>query len=162
MKKIFYIISFIVMLLGIVLFFYTQNKTRGVSIAEDNSNTVNTSSVIEIKEKMFIQQVDDIFLNLDNYEGKTVKLQGFMYSFDDEYAQKTFHYVIRKTPGCCGDDGMSGFEINWDKEYPAENEWVEATGIIKKVDEDFYGTVPVLEITKLEVMKERGADFVTQ
>jgi len=164
-KKIIYIILLITLLAGIAVFFITQSFNKVESLAGVENGTENTNkaeSVIEIKEKMFIQQLDDIFVNLKQYEGKTVKLQGFMYNFNDEFDGNTYHYVIRKTPGCCGDDGTAGLEIEWNKEYPADNEWVEAEGIIKSVNENGMGEVPVLELTRLDVMQERGADFVTQ
>ena len=118
-------------------------------------------NVIDIKEKMFIQQLNDIYINSNQYNGKTVRLEGFMYHYED--SNKTYYYVMRNAPGCCGDDGSAGLEIAWNNEYPSDNEWVEATGVIKLVNANGYsGKVPVLYLTNLDVKQERGADFVIQ
>lgn len=183
-KKIFYIILFILMIIVIGIFIVnlntkqtqkTENNSSNTSSIQNTENntvlnndntedvTADMNNVIDIKEKMFIQQLNDVFLNIEQYEGKTLRLQGFMYHYYESTENKTYYYVMRNTPGCCGNDGSAGLEIIWNNDYPKDNEWVEATGVIKKVDEGgYYGNVPVLYLTKLEVKKERGADFVSQ
>lgn len=141
-----------------------NNSNTTIKKREMQKVTADMNNIFDIKEKMFIQQTSDVYLNLKQYEGKTVRLQGFIYNYiDTEWKNQEYHYVMRTTPGCCGNDGSAGFEIVWDKEYPKDNEWVEAIGVIKSVDEgDYMGTIPVLYLTSLEVKQERGADFVTQ
>lgn len=69
----------------------------------------NTSEkVIEIKEKLFIAQTNDIYINSKDYLGKTIKYEGLINIYEDETGRK-FYYVIRYAPGCCGYDGSAGF-----------------------------------------------------
>lgn len=168
-KKIIYVGLLLLLIVAIVcLVMIITNDTNKdytpineISTQEQSNDIDKNSDIIEIKEKMFIQQVNDVFYNFDMYKDKTIKIQGFIYIYTDESTGNKFYYVIRNTPGCCGNDGTAGFEIKWDKEYPEENEWVEAIGILKG-EEVAYGVIPYIDLTSLEVKQERGLDFVAQ
>lgn len=117
--------------------------------------------LVEIKERMFIAQSNDIYLNTDDYEGKTIKYEGIYLPMEVPSLNRTYHYVIRYGPGCCGDDGMAGFEVAWDGEWPAENDWCEAVGTIETYEDQGYETLR-LRLTSLKVLDQRGAEFVSQ
>lgn len=127
------------------------------------SITINqtNSDVIEIKEKMFIAQINDIYLNADDYMGKTVKYEGLFDSYTWAEKKKTYNYVIRFGPGCCGTDGNAGFEIEWDGEYPKLNDWVEVIGVLETYEEDGYNYLRV-RATSLSVLSVRGEEYVAQ
>jgi uncharacterized membrane protein YcgQ (UPF0703/DUF1980 family) len=124
---------------------------------------------------MFIAQTNDIYLNADDYLGKTIKLEGLFkteqYAASDassgSAASKMYCFVLRYGPGCCGSDGNAGFEVAWDtgtgstNPYPAPDEWVQAIGTLQYYDEDGYPYL-YLALSSLTVLDERGADFVTQ
>ncbi len=114
--------------------------------------------VILIKDKMFIAQISDICLNPKDYEGKKVKLEGLIYR--STFKNDTFYYIMRKSPGCCGNDGLTGMEFIWDGEIPADNEWVEALGVVEIIKEEGQ-KLPVLRLESLVVKKEHGVEFVT-
>ena len=115
---------------------------------------------IEIKEKMFIAQTNDIYYNPDDYLGKTIKLEGMFDSYTSD-AGETYCSVIRFGPGCCGTDANAGFEVAWDKPYPDVNDWVEAVGVLEEYDED-GGSYLRLALTSLTKLATRGAETVTQ
>ncbi|MDR1444896.1 MAG: metal ABC transporter permease [Treponema sp.] len=123
------------------------------------------SQLIEIREKMFIAQTNDIYQNAEDYLGKTIKLQGLFKR--DQYAGNDAEYcfVLRYGPGCCGTDSNAGFEVAWDslpeKSYPNEDDWVEATGNLGFYEEDGYPYL-YLALSSLEVLDERGAEYVVQ
>lgn len=120
------------------------------------------SSVIEIKEKMFIAQTNDVYLNPDDYLGRTLKLEGLFKR--EQSGGANYCFVLRYGPGCCGYDGNAGFEIAWNKAeetYPAADDWVEATGVLKTYQEDGYSYL-YLDLVSLAVLDTRGAEFVTQ
>jgi zinc transport system permease protein len=119
--------------------------------------------VIEIREKLFIAQTNDVYLNPKDYLGKTLKLEGL---FQQVQAGETgYCYVLRYGPGCCGNDGNAGFEVAWDppleQPYPGENDWVEAVGTLKTYLEDGYPYL-YLSLSSLRALDTRGAEFVTQ
>ncbi|MDR3210208.1 MAG: hypothetical protein LBT36_06250, partial [Oscillospiraceae bacterium] len=57
--------------------------------------------VIEIKEKMFLTQTNEIYLNSEDYLGKTFKFEGLFDSVVDESTGDLYCFVIRNGPGCC-------------------------------------------------------------
>jgi hypothetical protein len=130
------------------------------------------NETVEIREKMFIAQVNDVYLNPEDYMGKTLKLEG-LFQVQYYYGTDPYYFVIRYGPGCCGNDGNAGFEVLWDDAffresqgdgegfYPEEGEWVEATGVLGAYEEDGYPYL-CIALSSLEVLDERGAEFVTQ
>jgi putative membrane protein len=120
--------------------------------------------IVEIKEKMFISQVSDVYSNADDYLGKTIKLEGL---FKEEQGyDKSYCFVLRYGPGCCGYDGNVGFEVVWDNEqakpYPAVDSWVEAVGVLKSYEEDGPMQYLYLDLASLNVLSKRGAEKVAQ
>ncbi|MDR1788506.1 MAG: metal ABC transporter permease [Treponema sp.] len=121
--------------------------------------------VIEIKEKLFIAQTNDVYLNADDYLGKTLKLEGLFKQQRSD--RRNYCFVIRYGPGCCGYDGSAGFEVEWESKnqpavnYPADDTWVEAIGTLKRYEED---GVPYLylALSSLRTPQKRGLEYVTQ
>jgi len=139
----------------IIILFLTVSCTK--------TNNDNNTGIVEIKEKMFVSQVNDVYLNTDDYIGKTIKLEGLFQKeqgYDKEYC-----FVIRYGPGCCGFDGNVGFEVAWEQEqqksYPEDNAWVEATGELKTYEEDDYKYL-YLDLASLNVLSRRGSEIVKQ
>ena len=123
------------------------------------------ADTVEIREKMFVSQVNDVYLNTDEYLGKTIKLEG-IFKQDQGY-EKLYCFVLRYGPGCCGTDGNVGFEVAWANEeaqsYPAVDSWVEATGVLKTYEEeDGYAPYLYLDLSSLNVLNKRGAETVSQ
>jgi uncharacterized membrane protein YcgQ (UPF0703/DUF1980 family) len=114
---------------------------------------------LEIGEKMFIAQTNEIYLNPEDYMGRTIKVEGLFKK--QEYPGGNYCFVLRYGPGCCGNDGSAGFEVAWEGSYPREDEWVEAVGVLDSYDEDGYPYI-YLALSSLEVKEERGREFVTQ
>ena len=142
MKKLFFSALILCMLSG-----------AGVSFADD---------VVEIKEKMFVAQTNDVYINPDEYLGRTIKLEG-MFGLDTEMSPPLY-YVFRYGPGCCGYDANAGFEVVWKDEktaYPNENDWVEAAGVLENYDDDGEPYLR-LALTSLTVKAERGLERVEQ
>jgi hypothetical protein len=153
--------------------------------AEAQGDTAEAGGpIMEIKEKMFIAQTNDVYLNPDEYLGRTIKLEGLFRSAAYENAGITYHFVLRLGPGCCGNDGNAGFEVSWEPldllsgmargpdqqrpplllrthVYPKEDDWVEAIGVLKAYEEDGYPYL-YIQLSSLTVLEERGAEFVTQ
>jgi len=131
---------------------------------EENAGDAAAKDVIVIKEKMFISQVNDVYVNKDDYLGKKIKLEGIFLT--EQGDDKTYCFVLRYGPGCCGYDGNVGFEVAWDKKknkrYPVDNSWVEATGELKTYEEDGYTDYLYLDLISLNVLSKRGTETVMQ
>jgi len=162
-KKIIFIIIlviFIAAIIGVIVFINNDVKpvesNNGGAVA---SSGENSKDIIEITDKLFVEQINDIYLNVKSYEGKTVKLEGLIYTSSNETEIYTF--VVRNTPGCCGDDGLAGLEIIYSDNIPVDNEWVEVIGKIEL--EEYMGTtLPILRLSSMEVKEEKGVTFVTE
>ena len=116
--------------------------------------------VVEIKEKMFIAQCNDVYLNPSEYENKKIKLEGMYDEYTDSVSSNTYRYIYRRGPGCCGNDGVAGFEILYDGPGPQVDDWIQLTGTVEVIEEDGSETV-VLRVKELDVKQERGAEFVS-
>ncbi len=132
---------------------------------EQQNIKVNTTEpkkeILEIKEKMFITQINDIFYNVDNYKDKIIVVEGMYSKWNLWNGDKKVPVVYRRGPGCCGNDGWGGFWLNYDGELPKENDWIRVTGTPELVTEE-YCLYLYLNVTSLEIKSKRGAEFVKQ
>jgi uncharacterized membrane protein YcgQ (UPF0703/DUF1980 family) len=147
--------------------FQTLSKDNTMGTFDENVRFLNVqykTGVIEIKEKMFLAQTNDIYLNSEDYLGKTIKLEGLFKIEDFPWQERPFYYVLRYGPGCCGFDGSAGFEVMWDgkgmpkQAYPQENDWVMAVGTLKSFNNDSI----YIALTAITVLDKRGAELVRQ
>ncbi|MDR2525940.1 MAG: hypothetical protein LBC83_07170 [Oscillospiraceae bacterium] len=126
-------------------------------------NNAAAGQVIEIKEKTFVTQTNDIYYNPEAYLGKTIKLEGLFreMTFDGD----TYYTVFRYGPGCCNNDGEVAFEVRWpeggEKPYAKMDDWVEAVGVLEKYEEQGNPYLR-LSLLFLEVKDTPGLTTVTQ
>ena len=146
-----------------------QKAEAGASLASETEKPSPTldrpsadTTVLEIGEKMFLTQINDIYYNFDDYKDKTIIVEGMyalFYSWDED--QKV-PVVYRNGPGCCGNDGWGGFLLKYDGQFPNENDWICVTGTPElETTESGYMNLN-LNVTSIEVKTERGAEFVAQ
>ena len=181
------LIIFIVSIVGIVLWANKKKDTSQSNIAStqtDNQSTdysidenavirkisevpqLDLNNMVEIKDNFFIEQINDIYVNPDDYMGKTIKIEGLVYSYQEAKGDICFA-VIRNTPGCCGNDGIAGIDIRYSQDYPEDNIWVEVLGVVGKdtitsegerLQEDVE--IPVILVYSIKE-KKAGKTFVT-
>ncbi|WP_250277188.1 TIGR03943 family putative permease subunit [[Clostridium] colinum] len=131
-----------------------DNKT------EDKTNDKN-EDILVIGEKLFLTQINEIYFNFDSYKDKTIVVEGMYTLFYNQEGIQNIPVVYRKGPGCCGNDGWGGFFLKYDGEFPKDNDWVKVTGTPELVDNNGFIELH-LNVSKLEVLEERGAEFVEQ
>jgi len=122
-------------------------------------NTQESNEVVEITENLFIAQTNEIYLNAVDYLGKTIKYEGIFNVYEWEETDTTYYQVIRYGPGCCGNDGVAGFEVIWDGDYPQQDDWVEVVGTLEEYEEN-GSQILRIRLTSLSVLEERGAEYV--
>lgn len=118
-----------------------------------------SGKVLDISENMFLTQINDIYLNIEQYEDTTIKVEGMYGVLVSNETSEEFGVVYRNGPGCCGNDGWGGFFLNYDGELPQEDEWIEVIGTPELVHNGVYADL-YLNVTSLQVKQERGAEFV--
>ena len=133
--------------------------------AGQDTNQLSNDDIVEIRERMFIAQLNDIYFNHNDYLGKTIKYEGMFTASTWEEMGQTYYHVYRQSPGCCGADGQAGFEVVWpdgsNESFPNENDWCEVVGTLDNYDEDGYIYLHII-LDSLTVKNERGAEFVSQ
>lgn len=134
---------------------------KGTIPGDPKDSTDMNADELYIREKMFITQINDIFYNIDEYKDKTIAVEGMFRIFPGVDGQPDIPVVFRNGPGCCGNDGWAGFLLHYDGEYPAIDEWILVKGKPEIVQTDLYMQL-YLNVTSLEIKKERGAEFVDQ
>ncbi len=128
------------------------------SIAPIKKDDIRTNA-ITISEKMFITQINDIYYNFEDYDGKVIIVEGLYKNL--VFGDKSFPSVYRTGPGCCGNDGWAGFLLQYDKPFPNEDDWIEVIGKPFLVKEGVYVDL-FLDVNEINVKNDdRGSDFVT-
>lgn len=138
-----------------------DSKKNDATIEETTVEAESESGeVIEITEKMYVSWINEIYTNPTDYLGKEIKIEGMFSGSYYEETGKTYYYVYRVGPGCCGNDGsMCGFEITTSEKLPSENDWIEVVGTLEQYEEDgnYYLN---LKDSKITVKTERGKENV--
>jgi len=120
----------------------------------------NIEDVLVIGERFFVAEITEIYLNSDDYLGRVIQYKGLFRTAYWETRGIYFHYVSRRTYGCCGDDGIVGFEVYLDGVEPfPDNTWVEVIGVLEEFELS-GGSYLRLVVTSIRELTERGAEFV--
>ena len=143
------LIIIIISIVGVIILI--DNKRFNSSNNNDNNNNNNLSSkigenaeIVEFNERLFLAQVDDVYINMEDYEGKYIKYTGFVYNVPE-----TDDFVIAREYFCCGDDStLVGFEAITDEKFQNDT-WVTVTGKIVLSDKYEYLT-PIMEVVDIE------------
>ena len=135
------------------------------------NNDTDTRPVLEIRENMFITQINYINLNSRRYLGTAIRLEG-IFRHSHREGQDTFR-VIRLGPGCCTDEEEFGFMVSWDPDFPESNifkkgipfpntnDWVEVVGELSSF-ERFGFMFFYIALRELNILDRRGAEFVSR
>ncbi len=133
---------------------------KPTTIPENSSIDTQGKEVLEIKEKLFITQINDIFYNFDDYKDKIIVIEGMYSEFTSLDGKSKSPVVFRFGPGCCNNDGWGGFLLkNYEGEKPKDKEWIKVIGTPLLVENGVYKDL-FLEVISLEILSERGAETV--
>jgi len=138
-----------------------SSSASGTDAAGDGESANADKELLQIGEKMFVGQINDIYLNPDDYLGKSICYEGYFMYYDNGETSNRYNCVIRNGPGCCGNDSEVGFEIAWDGEMPEVDDWVKITGELERYEEDGWDYLRV-KAASLEILPYRGKDTVVQ
>jgi uncharacterized membrane protein YcgQ (UPF0703/DUF1980 family) len=109
------------------------------------------TSEFVVGEEMFWTTINEMYINMEDYVGRTVRLSGVLQEY--EYEGKPYNAVIRMAT-CCGPDNVPvGFEFTWNGDLPPADTWIEVVGKLVKVTdggEDYL----MIEATSVEETEE--------
>lgn len=135
----------------------TDSINENSDLVENTLPSIIKNNDIIIKDESFITQLDDIFINLDDYIGKTLKIQGIVKVIDDS------NFSIIRLYDMAHDDHTHevfvGIDANYSGHIPPEDTWVEASGVIDKQFKDGKEE-PILKIQIISTI-EPGQEKVT-
>lgn len=134
--------------------FNALNADKGLSTAE-----VDQDGIMTISDKYFVNMVDDLYINLDDFIGQKVRLQGFairMQGFNPNQL-----VVSRLMMSCCAADssavglmiegeGVSNFK---------DDDWLEAEGVIDSTEYE-GDTIPVIRLVQVKAIEPLKTKFV--
>ncbi|WP_461614795.1 TIGR03943 family putative permease subunit [Clostridium sp. Marseille-QA1073] len=139
---------------------YDSDGQSEKNIDRKDSSSENQSrpkADIIIRDNFFLGQLDDMYINLNSYKGKTIQYEGFIYNLVEEENAKQPFAVCRKY-FCCGTDAyLVGLPCEFSGDIPDNNLWVVVTGILT---EDEEGHSPYLKVTDLSALSEPGNEFI--
>jgi len=164
-KKIILIIILILLVGGIVTVLVLSSGNKNDNMNNNNKDTeveaeadsVSNKIDLVIGDKYFITQLNEIYLNTEDYLGKIIEIEGFPLS------NGQYNFVARYGPGCCSNDAIAYLEYEYDTDLELidEKDWIKIIGEICK-GQDADGT-EYIYINALSVEKKdtRGVDTVT-
>ena len=135
----------------------TTQTDKEIEVTEKVEESIpqNANGEIEIQTEGFVQNMDKIFTDLDQYEGKTLTYEGLLIQTEEETNQ---HAVVRVYEVNHDDHSHSiyvGLETTYEGEWPEVNNWVQVKGTIERAN-DGGEDYPSLKIEELTVMPEQG------
>ena len=147
----------LVLMLAVLLLLSACAEENGANIEDDAGISVD----LQITERFFVAQTNEIYGNPDRYLGSTIRIEGLFLA--TTFMDEDFHYVIRFTEGCCTATEPIGFELYLgDFAPPVNDAWVDVIGVLGRHVDDRNFEVLRLEVISLTETTERGAEFVSQ
>lgn len=129
----------------------------------DNTSDFNADSStgidINVSDKNYVDDLDEISNNIDKYVGKTIKVKGFIYRKQDLSSNQFI--LSRLYMYCCvADTQLIGYLTNYDKvDTLGDDTWYEVTAKIEKAKVD-GDTVPQLNIVNINQIDKPGEQYV--
>ena len=112
-----------------------------------------------VGDRYYATQINDWYKNFKDYEGKTVEIESY---YIGEF--KPFDFIGRYGPSCpyCK-GGYVCFEILYDKplKYRNAKDWIRVIGILRVGELLKKGVFYYIGVLKLEKMKKKGKDTVS-
>lgn len=141
----------------------TEEKTEEGSIIYKIEGEEIEPEIV-LKDNYFDTTISDIMINFNQYEGKTIEIEGLYF----KSPTGDYHFVGRySTSNLCADcpQGYSYFEYEWngDKTISLKDseDWIKVVGTLRKdfdnVIQDYYYYI---DVASLEIKKEKGLTTV--
>ena len=126
------------------------------------SGCSNSDEVIEISERFFVQQISDISFNYNEFRGRTIRYDGIFRATTSPETGELIHIVYRYVLGCCGPEGIIGFEVDLGAINPlADEAWVQIEGVLESFEDHFGMTRMRVALDSITELEKRGDEIVS-
>lgn len=164
--------------LGIILIsICTIIIMTGCSEKVSSKNTVGDKSedsqeIIKIMENVYVDYINDIYLDSNKYLGKTIEIEGIFTKLKDE-DNKNHLYVYRLIDKIENNhdnedsnhedeksnkvESMCGLEFDYKDNLPKENDWIKVVGTLEEQDGNL-----IIKADSVKIVKDRGMEKVKQ
>lgn len=149
----------IICIIIIVLIALTLLLSMSKIAKKIKSNSVNDSTMLEIKSNNYTNFLKDCHENMDKYIGKKIKISGYVYRMPDFNDNEI---VIARTMLDMKNSTavVVGLLANYNNAKDLkDNVWIECEGIIEKGD--YHGDIPILKIDKCSKIAIPEDEFVS-
>ena len=144
-KKVFFLIILAVIILVIFNLIKKLDKIGKEQIGNDIDIYASNKDYINITEKYFVSQLDEVYINIKDYMGKTISYEGYIANLEKENM-----FVVGREFYCCGFDAyLVGFECEYDKEKYENDEWVRVTGVMDTYIDENGRVIPMVKVTDI-------------
>lgn len=149
-KTPFYLIIFVI---PIILSFISSNKHLSFESLAFNADIysqkqaefkplISNSKLLELQDGYIVMDDDtfgrwlsEIYLNLESWEGKKIKIEGAVWKNPDVFGKNEFALGRMMMVCCAADMQPAGLMASWDKaETLNEDDWVRITGVLSKIE----------------------------
>lgn len=136
-----------------------NNSIYDCDIKADQKNYSGKTDIV-VGDNMYSTQINDWYMNFEQYEGKVVEIEGY---YINDFAP--YDFIGRYGPDCpyC-QGGYVSFEFITNEDlsgYESVKDWVKITGILREGFDREFGPFYYIEVLQLEKMSEVGKDTVT-
>ncbi len=121
----------------------TTEELQSLSGAPQEANEDGVHvDLTQMNSTMVYSQVFDMITNPQNYEGKTIRMEGYYYTEQNPTTDVVYHLiVISDALGCCpqGIEFITSGDAQYpevEAEYPNSTETVQVTGVYETYEED--------------------------
>lgn len=125
----------------------TSEDASKAEVESSNEQSDINNIDITIKDDTFITQMDEVFINIYDYIGKTMKVEGIVKNVLGKNFAVVRLYDMQHEDH--SHEVTVGIDAEYDGEVPAEDSWVEIIGVIDKQVRDEKDR-PVLKVKSLE------------
>lgn len=164
MKKIF---GIILISLCTIIMMTGCNKKVSSENAETSKNE-DSQEKIKIMESVYVDYINDIYLDSSKYVGKTIELEGMFTKLKNK--EHLYVYRLADIVEHNHDDdsehedeehkeveAMCGLEFDFDGNLPKENDWIKVVGKLENQDGDL-----IIKANSVKIMENRGMEKVKQ
>lgn len=136
-----------------------ENAIYDCDIKADQEN-FNGKADIVVGDNLYATQINDWYMNFEQYEGKVVEIEGY---YINDFAP--YDFIGRYGPSCpyC-QGGYVSFEFLTNEDlsgYKSGEDWIKVIGILREGNDKELGPFYYIEVLQLEKMSKVGKDTVT-
>ena len=132
----------------------------------------NSDETIKVMEDVYVDYINDIYLDSSKYIGKTIEIEG-LFTVEKDKNDKEHFYVYRWSDMEVDSndyeehednhsheeneivEGKCGLEFSYDKKLPKKDDWIKVIGKLKNKNNNL-----IIEAETVEIMNEKGLEKV--